>query len=130
MIRNLENQRIQGAQLCQLSEIAQLRWDCAIELIRVEQPESATFEYRKKAKRLKVKSIKRRSSDLIDVEKRNDAILSVQPIQLSKLTELRRDAPSELILGEVPKRATINEEKDKATQGLRLKSMERESSQR
>jgi len=116
--------------LCQLSEIAQLRWDCAIELIRVEQPESATFEYRKKAKRLKVKSIKRRSSDLIDVEKRNDAILSVQPIQLSKLTELRRDAPSELILGEVPKRATINEEKDKATQGLRLKSMERESSQR
>ena len=123
---SIEGDAILIVQVLQHREVAELRWDGASELIRVEAPERATMthnahqdasyseilKHNVKSEVIKKEIITQSeimSKRYYTVPMDGDAILSVQLFQHCEVAELWWDGATEIIRGEVPKTVTMTQ---------------------
>jgi len=115
---SMEDDAILRVQLLQHREVAELRWDGATELIRVEAPERATMAQwtiedasYSQIIPIVIRDYKKHiiKSEVIHIAYGDDAILSAQIGELREVAKLKWDGASEIIRLEPPDSATLTQ---------------------
>jgi len=105
VIKDYQNDAIVNIQHLQFIEVAELGWDGATELIRVEGPVKRQYRYDNAQFLVDHKHFVWIRKDILGKDGERWAMVNIQIVEASEIAELRRDGTIKLSCVEAPERA-------------------------